>query len=290
MLRNLAIAVLLAIVLPIHGQEKTPEPNPKQNPNETVEKKSPETVSVSVINSVGQQASQGKSDDTNNYSDSYLHHLLMPETLANIGLFVVGVIGVCVALRTLRNIERQTKSGKTAADAARDGAKAALLNAQAVINAERPWLLVDVESGKGPMGGFKIYVKNKGRTPAMITAARVGGMRVKNITYLSKEPPYGSGSLVEDLIVMPDEKPLIESISEESMNKMLDRDAHLQPWEGQTFIFGIVLYHDLADPTPDRIHETRWIVLHQGHTEEEDFDPIYRVEGIGGQKQYANYT
>jgi hypothetical protein len=44
-------------------------------------------------------------------------------------LFIVGVVGTGIALGTLENIERQTKAGETGANAARDGAEAALLNA-----------------------------------------------------------------------------------------------------------------------------------------------------------------
>jgi hypothetical protein len=291
MLKWLVISGVIGLgLLPVHGQEKTSKPSTEQKVNEAIEKKEPQAISVSVINSVGQQASQGKGDQPENHSDSYLHHLLLPETLANIRLFIVGIFGTRVALRTLKNIERQTKTGEDAANAAKDGAKAALLNAQAVINAERPWLLVIIESVNGPMGGFNIFVKNKGRTPAMIAAMHIGCVRVKNISHLPKEPPYGLGSMVEDLIVMTDEKPLIRWIGDGAMSQMLKEDAHIPAWEGQTFIFGRVIYRDLADPTPDRIHETRWISLHQGPTEEEDIDPIFQIEGIGAPEEYAKYS
>jgi hypothetical protein len=201
--------------------------------------------------------------------------------VANLVLAVVGVGGIIVAILTLFKIERQTKAGETAA-------KAALLSAQAVINAERPWLLVVIESVKGPMGGFNIFVKNKGRTPAMIVASHIGCVRVEDISHLPTEAPYGVGSMVQDLIVVPDERPLIRWFDGKHIKQMLG-DVRLAYWEGRTFIFGKVIYRDLADPTPDRIHETRWIGLYEGPTGEES-DSIFQIEGIGTPEEYAKYS
>ena len=53
-------------------------------------------------------------------------------TLAFSGsLVVVGIAGICIALRTLKVIEKQTEQLVKSADAA-------LLNAKALINSERP--------------------------------------------------------------------------------------------------------------------------------------------------------
>jgi hypothetical protein len=283
MLKWLVISGLIVFgLLPIYGQKESSKPSSEQKVNEAIEKKEPEAIAVSVVNSVSQQTSQGKGDQSENHSDSYLHHLLLPETLANIGLFIVGAFGIRVALRTLKNIERQTKAGE-------DAAKSALLSAQAVINAERPWLLVVIESVEGPMGGFNLFVKNKGRTPAMISTAFIGCARIEDISYLPKEPPYGPGSIVYDLIVIPDEKPLILWFDGRILNRMLGENVQLQPWEGQTFVFGKIIYRDLADPTPERTHETRWIALYYGPTEN-DSDSISQIEGIGAPEEYAKYT
>jgi hypothetical protein len=63
------------------------------------------------------------------------------------------------------------------ADAARDSAKTALLNARAIINAERPWLFIEIKTIADPrdMPGitpksmaFSVKFKNWGKTPAEI--------------------------------------------------------------------------------------------------------------------------
>ena len=68
---------------------------------------------------------------------SYLARLFSPENLPNIALVVTGIVASIIALCALRFIRDQTISG-------RDAARAALLNAQAVIKSERPWLMVRI--------------------------------------------------------------------------------------------------------------------------------------------------
>jgi uncharacterized membrane protein YcjF (UPF0283 family) len=81
--------------------------------------------------------------------------------VANLILAVVGFVGIIVAWMTLLKIERQTKAGEVAALAAKAGAEAALLNAQAVINAERAWIVIDVESPAPNQ--FNFVATNTGR-------------------------------------------------------------------------------------------------------------------------------
>jgi hypothetical protein len=103
MLKWLAILGLFLTCTPVYGHKESPKPHSNQESAEPVEHDAPNPPPVSIINSVNQQAAQGKCDNANNQSDSYLRHLLMPETLANIGLFLVGIVGALIALRTIRN-------------------------------------------------------------------------------------------------------------------------------------------------------------------------------------------
>lgn len=106
----LLAAVLIAIVppiLPVYGQEKNTEPHADQKRAKPVHDSSSPSFAVGTIN---QETTEGKSDNPNDHSDSYLHHLLLPETLAAIGLLVAGICGIRVAVRTLKAIERQTRA------------------------------------------------------------------------------------------------------------------------------------------------------------------------------------
>jgi hypothetical protein len=93
-------------------------------------------------------------------------------------LTVVGIVGVRAAVRTLKAVEKQTGQMivqaalmKEQTAVAKQAADAALLNAQAVINAERPWLLVAVprlvmSAQQSLHVSFK--TTNVGRSPAEI--------------------------------------------------------------------------------------------------------------------------
>jgi hypothetical protein len=101
--------------------------------------------------------------------------------LANYLLVVAGIGGIIVASLTLRKIERQTKAGE-------DAANAALLNAQALINAERPWLVV--EASGFPYITLKMV--NKGRTPAqLIWYSKVLSVSDHLLAEPMGEPHYG---------------------------------------------------------------------------------------------------
>ena len=63
---------------------------------------------------------------------------------ANILLALVGYAGIMLAVATLKKIERQTKYGETAALAAQEASEAALIQAKAIVHAERPWILIHV--------------------------------------------------------------------------------------------------------------------------------------------------
>jgi hypothetical protein len=98
-------------------------------------------------------------------------------------LTVVGIIGVCFALKTLKLLVRQTALNTFAANAARTGAEAALLNAQAVINSERAWIEIDFgppekdsleEENEDDFGAYSIVIKNHGRTIAQIESFQFG--------------------------------------------------------------------------------------------------------------------
>jgi hypothetical protein len=186
-------------------------------------------------------------------------------------------------LFTLFVIAEQTAQTKKAADAA-------FLNAQAVINAERPWLLVVIKPVMGPMGGFNVHIRNRGRTPAMITNAQWGCIAVKEVTDLPREPSYWPRELVKDRIVMPDGAARIWWFDYKTLHNVLKEQFPRFSWEGRVFVFGTILYRDLADPSPSALHETRWIGLYQSGNSEELGDSIFRIEGIGVADEYHRYT
>jgi hypothetical protein len=84
------LLALLGIALPIHGQKESPK---SASPN------------AGVV--LSQQMTNTQNDRTATASKSYLSRLFSPENLPNIGLLIAGVLGIIVAIRTLRYIGRQ---------------------------------------------------------------------------------------------------------------------------------------------------------------------------------------
>jgi hypothetical protein len=97
-------------------------------------------------------------------------------------LVVIGWRGVSAAQKTLKAIEGQLTEMKATgvqtiaiiehagkqADAAKTSAEADRLNAQAVINSERPWITVSVSSLNETGTTFVFNATNVGRTPAIV--------------------------------------------------------------------------------------------------------------------------
>jgi len=170
----------------------------------------------------------------------------------------------------------------------RNAAQAALLNAQAVINAERPWIVMVVEP-HATMGGFAIHVKNKGRTPARVVAAYIGWDAVEGISNLPQDPPYRPGSLMQDRMVVADETVWAVWFHREMMRKDFGDDFE-KALNGKRpiFVFGKVLYRDVLNPETILPYETRWIGLFEIN---EEGDAFHRAEGIGAApKGYEKYT
>ncbi len=95
--------------------------------------------------------------------------------IANLVLTGFLIWGVLVARNSLEVIGEQTKqtarsakATEDAAIAAKDGAKAAFLNAQAVIDAERPWLMENIARSNSSDRKWIVSIWNAGNTPAEI--------------------------------------------------------------------------------------------------------------------------
>ena len=84
---------------------------------------------------------------------------------SNWALVIVGIVAAWIAVGTLKDLKKQTVAAKDSADSAKKAADAAFLNAQAVINSERPWVSIFVTRKHG---SYTFQAGNMGRTPAEI--------------------------------------------------------------------------------------------------------------------------
>ncbi len=183
---------------------------------------------------------------------------------ANLVLVLVAYAGILLAVSALKKIERQTGYAETAAEAAAASAQAALLNAQAVIHAERPWILIAVEPSRGKENSFTIMATNRGRTPAKIMSTSEQIIIAIDEKHLPDVPEYKSekpGAPLVPIILLSGESTEIQSFCRDDVKGLCDseeRFKRIETWEEKIYLYGRVIYRDLIAPTDDQVHETDW--------------------------------
>jgi len=179
-------------------------------------------------------------------------------------LVVLGYAGVLLALKTLKNIQRQTEFGVSAAQAALQCANAALESSQAIVDSGRPWIVITVEPFLSVDHGFKVMATNRGRTPARILAKADCVKIAKNETELPAPPDYDSGKSAtpfEPIILLPGETAGIRPFRRSDVRSHCSSDEQfkrLERWEEKLFVYGRVIYRDLISPMDQPSHETDW--------------------------------
>jgi hypothetical protein len=183
---------------------------------------------------------------------------------ANVLLALVGYAGIMLALSALKKIERQTKFAETAATAAAESAQAALLHAQFILHAERPWVLITVAPSSSIENGFTVMATNRGRSPARViamaneTRIAVGEAQLPGIPEFS---PVDPELPPVSIILLPGEFTVIRSFSRDDVKGVCASEEKLRQienWEERIFLYGKVVYKDLMTPTDEPAHETAW--------------------------------
>jgi len=183
---------------------------------------------------------------------------------ANLVLVILGYAGILLAISTLKKIERQTKVGEAAAEAAAESAQAALLHAQAMIHAERPWLLVTVEPSRSIENGFTVMATNRGRSPARIIAMAEQVRIAIDEAHLPDTPEYKSGEPGAPrvpVILLPGESTGIKSFCRDDLKGLCNSEEtfkRIKDWEEKVYLYGKLVYRDLIAPPDEQIHETAW--------------------------------
>lgn len=110
-----------------------------------------------------------------------------------LGATVIGVIGGFIGIGILI---WQAVLTRNSANAARDAAIAAKTNSQAVINSERPWMFIEIQTNEAKGTdvtehlGFSVTFKNWGKTPAEIISFQDHPTFFDNIESIPNEPAY----------------------------------------------------------------------------------------------------
>ena len=150
---------------------------------------------------------------------------------ADLVLAIVGYVGIMLAVSLLKKIDRQTAYAETAAEAAAASAHAALLNAQAVIHAERPWILITVEPSRGMENSFTVMATNRGRTPARIIDSAEQIRIAVDETRLPSTPEYENekpGATFAPVILLPGESTAIKPICRDDARGLCDSEERFK--------------------------------------------------------------
>lgn len=191
--------------------------------------------------------------------------------MANILLVILGYVGIMIGISTLKKIAQQTQYVEAAAEAAAETAKtgaetakAALEQVQAIVRAERPWVLVTVEPSRKMENRFTITATNRGRGPARIVSA------VDKITTEVEESKLPETPELKDAktnaslasaILLPGESAGIGSFGRDEVKDFCGSDAKLkrvENWEEMILLYGKIVYQDLMAAGSEQQHETSW--------------------------------
>ena len=139
---------------------------------------------------------------------------------------------------------------------------ATLLNAQALINSERPWLLITATPSEDFPNAFFVKAVSHGSSPAQIVS--YSDVRIAYCPQqqaMPAEPQYGEIATPDTpIILVSGESADITEISKESARGAIPPEhlASVKDWDDRLYVYGVVSYHDLIDPHPQKPHETRW--------------------------------
>ncbi len=183
---------------------------------------------------------------------------------AYVVLAFLGYAGIMLALSLLKKIERQTAAAEVAANAAQTSAQAALMNAQAMVVSDRPWLVVTVEPSPNVENGFTISATNRGRSPAQVVGTAEQMRIAADESRLPEKPEYGNrepAPPMVPIILLHGESTGLKSFSRADARGLCDSDeqfARIENWEEKIFLYGRVIYKDLAAPPGQQTHQTDW--------------------------------
>lgn len=184
--------------------------------------------------------------------------------VARILLAVLGYVGIMLGLSLLKKIERQTQYAEAAAQAAADSAQAALLHAQAIIRAERPWILITAEPSRSLDNSFTVTATNRGRGPARIISTVDKITTAVDQNHLPDQPEFDEvnpSAALSSVVLLPGESTGIKSFSRDEVKDFCGSDEKVkrfEKWEELILLYGKVVYRDLVQAGESQTHETTW--------------------------------
>lgn len=255
----IACMALLAMFPLVHGpQIRASEPTNTQKQKTEIpagsnrynSKTEPSISAFAIWEKPEQEPASDNKNQTYDPLADCLYHWYLLATIIGVGGGIVGLIFLIV----------QTMATKKAANAA-------LLNAQAVINAERPWITITVEQSQSDSQVFIFVATIKGRTPARIITGDATHEFIADVFKLKSPPVYDSPILEPPETLLVDKETFniypvgvnpVSIIEQRKMTSLID-GANLF-----VVFYGRLVYEDMfpKDGRGYEPHETRWCYVY----------------------------
>ena len=168
----LAVVVIIGMAVFVARQDKRAAQECAKN--------SSDHAKTAVAAKTDEKISKDNVEESERNSPSWFGIFRWPNGTATLAL----ILTLLAVAEQAKETAKSTKAAQESAQGALAAANAALLNAQAFINAERPWILVKAELAKRPESGtwYDVVAVNKGRTPAEVIS------HTENRTVIGQRP------------------------------------------------------------------------------------------------------
>lgn len=176
---------------------------------------------------------------------------------ASLVLVLLGYVAIMMAVSLLYKIERQTRAMVAASEAA-------LMQAEAMKRAERPWVLVTVEPALGRENSFVVVAVNRGRSAAQIEGAKDQAIMASDEQHLPAIPQFPDKAAEprsEPAILLPGESLELKRFGRDDVKELCGTEERLkrvEDWEEKIYLYGKILYTDLTAVEGAPSHETGW--------------------------------
>ena len=250
MLKLVAIfAVLLAVTctcFPAPRKASDPKTNSGQNKTQDAESQQPAPIPAPTI----PQAGHGPTFNDYAQKESSKDEWDKATVFANYLLVIIGTGGIVAAVCTLRKIERQVRVAEA--------------DTQAMIRAERAWIVVSVETTVP--GEFRFWATNTGKTPAKVASIWSCNITVgQGAELIIPSDDKTNESLLSSppCLLPPTAKQIVWQCKTEDFQKISgggDREKSLfSRGFVSAYIYGRIRYFNVLDTAAAMPHETRWL-------------------------------
>ena len=259
---------------PLSKVKKPSEENRKANPqtnNSTEDQtvKSPDVICDGCA--VAAQASEAKKAQDHSDTPRGLYRVYLWATI--VGVFV-GLIGLGFIYWQIRILKQTADATQTSANAAQKSAEATLLNAKAMIQTERPWIVVSVRKDRTDLFDsfnlknrpehFSFHIKNVGRTPAEILHITVFEDLIPRMERIPDVPPCKNivTYIEHSPLLAPEEPWQFDRMKMSGIDYRENELRSIQRGTVHLLRYGIITYRNTSDPDKSNLLETKFCCIY----------------------------